>query len=189
MPQQNARQVVAQIGEMRFAEAMLQLCEISYYWEDWDISDYVNQMSPLTTNGTWTCEWGPQYDWLNTNLAFVACYYEQNATSPMFTCVVIRGTDIEEFDPLGILWQLWEDADPENQVPLSWTNQQPGALIANGTSDGLQTVQSFGWDIGPTLKDWLAAQITSPGLGQLVVTGHSLGGCLTTVVAPGCKPR
>src|SRR5437588_8739985 len=153
MPNQNARQIVAEVGETQFAEAMLQLCEISYYWEDWGISDYVDQMSPLTTGGTWTCEWGPQYDWLNTNLAFVACYFEEGAASPMFTCVVIRGTDIEEFDPFGILWQLWEDADPENRVPLSWTSQQPGALIANGTNDGLQTVQSFGGDIGPTLKD------------------------------------
>ena len=55
-----------------FAEAMLQLCQISYDWEDWDIPDYVNQMSALTTGGTWACEWGPQYDWFNTNVWFLS---------------------------------------------------------------------------------------------------------------------
>lgn len=184
MPAQNAKAAVAQIGEMQFAQAMLQLCEISYYWETWDISDSVQQMSPLTPDGTWACEWGPWYDLTNSNLAFVASYCAPTASQPMFTCVVIRGTDLDELDPLGILWQLWEDADPENQVPLSWTDQQGYAAIANGTNDGLQAIQSFGSNSGPTLKDWLGSQITTPGLGQLVVTGHSLGGCLTTVVAP-----
>ncbi|MGB9366442.1 MAG: hypothetical protein WCE79_10550 [Xanthobacteraceae bacterium] len=183
MTVQNAKQIVAQVGENAFSIAMLQLCEISYYWDD--INDSVNAMPPIRSGGGWSCEWGPDWDWLDTNLAFVACYYEPvDAPSPMFTCVVIRGTDIDELDPVGIAWQLWEDSDPENTVPLSWTESCPTAWIANGTNDGLTTVQSFQPDGGATLKDWLANTNAATGLGQLVVTGHSLGGCLTTVVAP-----
>ena len=42
---------------------------------------------------------------------------------------------------------------------------------------------------GSRLADWLANFLAQPGNGStfLIVTGHSLGGCLTTVVAPWLK--
>jgi hypothetical protein len=166
---------------------MLQLCQISY--DSSGIKKAISNMPPYPgTTGKWYPLWGPAWNLIDSNLAFVAGYYKDGTSTPLFTCVVIRGTDVDIWDPLGILWQIWEDLDPENPVPLPWPNTDPNAWIAGGTADGLEVIQSLmsnGW----LLKDWLTNFLAQPGNSGtlLMVTGHSLGGCLTTVVAPWLK--
>ena len=66
-------------------------------------------------------------------------------------------------------------------------------MIAAGTSKGFSVIQGMSDPAKPvgqnTLADYLAAEISeySGELPRVVVTGHSLGGCLTTVVAPFLK--
>jgi triacylglycerol lipase len=169
-------------GTNAFSIAMLQLCAISY--DPSGIWKAVQNLKPLTPGGAWFCVWGPKWNRIDSNLAFVAAYYAQNATSPMFTCVVIRGTDLDIWDPLGIIYQLYEDLDPGNPVSVPWPSKFPNATIAGGSYDGAHEIITL--TIVDPLYRWLKLFLAEPGNNTttLVVTGHSLGGCLTTVVAP-----
>jgi triacylglycerol lipase len=188
MSDQNADEIIAAAGGANpLAVAMLQLCQISY--DASGIRTAIGNLPPFPgVPGKWYPLWGPAWNLIDSNLAFVAGYYRDGASSPLFTAVVTRGTDVDIWDPLGILWQIWEDLDPENPVPLPWPNNQPDAWIAGGTADGLGVIQSVTWN-GWQLKDWLTNFLAQPGNSStfLIVTGHSLGGCLTTVVAPWLK--
>jgi triacylglycerol lipase len=188
MVDQDADQIVAAAGGANpLAVAMLQLCQISY--DASGIRKAIGNLPPFPgVPGKWYPLWGPAWNLIDSNLAFVAGYYRDGASSPLFTAVVTRGTDVDIWDPLGILWQVWEDLDPENPVPLPWPNNEPDAWIAGGTADGLGVIQSVTWN-GSQLKDWLTNFLAQPGNSStfLIVTGHSLGGCLTSVVAPWLK--
>lgn len=188
MPDQRADEILAALGgPSPLAVAMLQLCQISY--DANGIRKAIGNMPPYPgVPGKWFPLWGPAWNLIDSNLAFVAGYYRDGASSPLFTAVVTRGTDVDIWDPLGILYQVWEDLDPENPVPLPWPNSEPEAWIAGGTADGLAVIQSLAWN-GAQLKDWLASFLAQPDSSStvLMVTGHSLGGCLTTVVAPWLK--
>lgn len=188
MLEQSADEIVAATGGANpLAIAMLQLCQISY--DASGIRKAIGNLPPYPgMPGKWYPLWGPAWNLIDSNLAFVAGYYREGASSPVITAVVTRGTDVDIWDPLGILWQIWEDLDPENPVPLPWPNNALDAWIAGGTADGLAVIQSLTWN-GSKLYDWLANFLAQPGNGGtlLVATGHSLGGCLTSVVAPWLK--
>lgn len=188
MTEQNVDEIVAVAGGANpLAVAMLQLCQISY--DASGIRTAIGNMPPYPgVPGKWYPLWGPAWNLIDSNLAFVAGYYKTGSSSPLITAVVTRGTDFSIWDPLGIIWQIWEDLDPENPVPLPWPNNDPQAWIAGGTADGLAIIQSLTWS-GQSLKDWLASFLAQPGNNGtlLVVTGHSLGGCLSSVVAPWLK--
>jgi triacylglycerol lipase len=178
------QEIAAIGGTNAFPVAMLQLCEISYLASG--IKNAVENLPPYTPSGSWSCPWGPATNYpVDSNLAFVACYYEQNTAYPRYTCLVIRGTDLSWEDLIGSLWQLWQDFDPSNMVPVPWTSTVPGAAIAGGTYDGLGDVLTL-VSKGYQLKDWIPLFLGEPGNSNttLIVTGHSLGGCLTSVVAP-----
>jgi lipase (class 3) len=184
MANQNAEQIITNvIGVQPFSVSMLQLCQLSYY-PFGQIRWAVDHLPPITSEaGTWSCIWGPAEDWSEANLAFIAAYTPNGASSPQFTAVVIRGTDITWWDPIGDAWQVWEDLDAPNPVAMPWDPSNP-AQIAGGTCDGLSKIQGLVWE-GTSLCESLAAFLAGPGNGSfVVVTGHSLGGCLTTVVAP-----
>ena len=166
-----------------FAVAYLQLCQVSYL-DPSLISAKVAKLPPLDPTGSWQCVWGPAQNSDDSNLVFVAAYFMAGRLPPTFAAVVTRGTDVDVDDGWGIIEQIWEDLDVTSQIPLPWALNNP-ALIAGGAVDGLNDVQSL-TSGGVTLVQFLSSYLSAPANGNpvLVVTGHSLGGCLTSVIAP-----
>jgi triacylglycerol lipase len=170
-----------------FAITCLQLCEVGYL-SPAEIPAAVVKMKPLTSGGQWQCPWAAQ-DADQSNLAFVALYYANPATAPELAVVMIRGTDFDITDAWGKIEQLWEDLDCTNQAPLPWAPDDP-AQVAQGTLDGLEAILGLTSGL-QSLEAYLQTLVNEPANADLalVVTGHSLGGCLTTVFAPGLRDR
>jgi hypothetical protein len=162
--------------------ATLYLCNLSYARDITTIPQLVQKTPILGAGGQWTCLWGPGQSPSQSNLAFVAGYSPKPGAAVQSICVTIRGTNIFLGEDIwGIILQLWQDLDATSQVNFF------GGKIAQGTSDGLTVIQGLtdpktNVSLEQYLKGFLGtasnANVTS------IVTGHSLGGCLATVVAP-----
>jgi len=127
----------------------------------------------LATGTDWSVVWGPAVSEFSSNLMYVA----YNATLDTYA-VAIRGTLFSL--SLGCLLDLYEDFDVCSTVPWSYPPTD-GAVIAAGTSAGLNDLLRI-TSGGQKLEDYLSGVVSADT--PLWVTGHSLGGCLATVLAP-----
>jgi hypothetical protein len=130
---------------------------------------------PAAAGGPWTLEWGPANN--AGNLVFVALSSSTNVYA-----VAIRGT--VQDDVTGFFNNILEDFDTLSQVPWLYPQTVTGAQIASGTNIALAQVIAMTdpvTDLG--LLDYLRSVLSGSGA-QVIVTGHSLGGTLTSVVAP-----
>lgn len=147
---------------------------------------------PAGSWGRWQMEWGPAYDHDNSNLMYAVSYREIASGLPIFAAIGIRGTDTQEHRKvLGLIRQIYEDLDVEHSVhwsqvmgagPSGGTTPTTDATIAQGTFEGLKILRSLtpnGINILTFVHDLAAANPKLP----IVVTGHSLGGCQTMVMA------
>jgi triacylglycerol lipase len=132
--------------------------------------------------GAWRCEWGPAWDHLQANLALVASYRLADQTAPEKLVLVVRGTDVTH-DAWGDMKEAFEDLLVLQQKPLPWAPTSP-ARVAGGTLLGLRVMDNLtSANVG--LRQFLHQHLGDPATRpkELVITGHSLGGCLATVVA------
>ena len=163
--------------------ATLALCTASYLPDITTIPAAVTQTPPLTAGGQWQCIWGPVQDSDQSNLALVAGYFPSPNAGPQTVCVTVRGTDFDITDIWGMLEQIWEDLDACDPQPMPWALNDP-ARIASGTLDGLAVMQGLtanGQTLGQFLTNFFS-QAANANV-TILVTGHSLGGCLATIVA------
>jgi hypothetical protein len=160
--------------------AAMSLAAITYLSES-DPSQQKSQISaallalPAAAGGPWTLEWGPANN--AGNLVFVAL----NSSKDVYA-VAVRGT--VEVDVTGFFTNILEDLDALSLVPWLYPQTVTGAQIASGTNIALAQVIAMTdpvADLG--LLDYLRSVISGSDA-QIIVTGHSLGGTLTSVVAP-----
>ena len=173
-----------------FALCYLMLCQLSYATQNdgptavKQIKDSLPRM-PAPTNapvaGKWALGWGPQVTDNNSNLMYGAEFVDTATNTPVFSAVVIRGTDTEA-KPSGILTQIVEDLDAADQVLFPEKNPA-GSRIAAGTKTGFDKLTAFTDGAKGTVKHYVGEFLKANPDAPIVVTGHSLGGCQTTVVA------
>lgn len=173
MPTSNAAADPASIS-------LLQLCQISYL-NPVAIPAAFPLAWPASGGGSWSLAWGPAQDSSQANLAYVAVRTGGGQT--LSVAVVVRGTDWD-----GSLQGLWneivEDLGAENQQAPPWAAPS-GVLIACGTADALSRIIGM-TSGGQSLAGFLAGFYGNAANRQvpLLVTGHSLGACVATVLAP-----
>jgi hypothetical protein len=171
-----------------FGLCYLMLCNLAYTDED-DAQQAIRQINQLlpnmpvpgaTVQGKWVLGWGPQASLDNSNLMYAAELEDLTSGQPVFSAVVIRGTDTRS-KPSGILRQLVEDLNAEVQVTFP-ENNSAGSKIALGSKLGLDVLKSFVDSNGSTVEQYLNDFVHRSPAAPIVVTGHSLGGCQTTVL-------
>ncbi len=146
--------------------------------------------SQPTLAGTWAVEWGPAYDLTYSNAIYGATYRDSTG-SAVFAAVVIRGTDTSDAGP-GLITQLIEDLNGQNTTTMSMPKSAlptPTLSVAKGTNDGLNLLLGLtprkDWGAAGTgsVANWVQSIYNTDPATPIVVTGHSLGGCQTTVMA------
>jgi triacylglycerol lipase len=158
------------------SQVMMTLAAITYAAAK-DIQSYLlpTTSPPNATNGDWALVWGPAVTAIDAgNLMFVTYNKSTNQYA-----IAVRGT--YPYFGLALLVDLYEDLDVSH--PRSWQYPAvPGALVAGGTLDGLNDIVAF-TSGGVAFRTFVESQIAPSGA-DVFVTGHSLGGALTTVLAP-----
>lgn len=155
--------------------AYAQLANIIYYHTQADIMKAVEKLPG------WSCSWGPKMSTDDINAAMVAQQHDAKGKLKSLA-VVLRGTD--PLNPGGI-FQISEDIKITKQVAYPFAMDKK-VKIAHGTATALKHVMGLEQH-GENIADHLIRVLKEekhPEKITIGVTGHSLGGCLTTVVAP-----
>lgn len=173
-----------------FGLCYLMLANLAYADED-SAQKAIQQITNLlptmpvpqaAVSGKWNLAWGPEAVMNdNSNLMYGAEFSDSVSGLPVFSAVVIRGTDTQA-RPSGIIKQLIEDLNAETQMPFPDGNQT-GSKIAQGTQTGLNILTGFTDASNRTIEQYVSGFVTQNPGAPVVVTGHSLGGCQTTVMA------
>ena len=124
------------------------------------------------TAGDWSLAWGPVTDDYG-NLAYVA-----KSGSTGRYALVVRGT--ETTFSLATLQNWFYDLDALTQVVWPYFGDNQSCRISNGAFLQASTLTSASWS-GQTLASFLTQEV--PADATLILTGHSLGGNLASVLA------
>jgi len=158
------------------AQIMMTLAAITYAPAE-EIGSYLLPTTnpPNATGGKWALVWGPAVTDIDEgNLMFVT----YNKATHQYA-IAIRGT--YPYFGLALFVDLYEDLDVGNPLPWQYP-PVPDALVAGGAIDGLNDLIQLTSN-GMAFHTFVDSQIASSGA-DIFITGHSLGGALTTVLAP-----
>lgn len=150
-------------------QIMIRLCNISYDFFMSSIPQDVNDQLGLNV------VWGPAertHDLVSDSRMFVV-----NGPGANDFTVVIRGTNM-------ISWESWTSEDFAISSVVNFNTYVPtapaDAVISQGTSTGMDWLNGLtDPNTGLTVVQFLQNQLQNGGIGNLYVTGHSLGGTLT----------
>jgi len=162
---------------MATAQLALQLSALAYVDENTDASQQqmiegINAGLQTAGYADWSVAWGPALDQDRSNMMYAAAN-----TAGDQVAVSVRGTD----------WDFWLDwvEDFDNFLPLTsylsfGVTVGPNVKIAQGTGDGLGILLALN-DGTNDLRSFIT---TKAQTAKILVTGHSLGGCLAAALAP-----
>ena len=153
---------------------------------------------PRSIPGNWLLDWGPAVAEDNSNMLYIASYRDSN-NSPLFYTVCLRGTDTSS-GVEGLIDQIKQDLDDFSLQ--SWQKVLADNSALNLKAKPVETQAgkiSIGSRDGFVKLAGLKAKLTLEGdelilasalkalldkqMAPVVVTGHSLGGNQTQVVA------
>ncbi|MER7585445.1 IPT/TIG domain-containing protein [Kitasatospora sp. NPDC097691] len=127
----------------------------------------------LATAGAWALLWAALSE-DNANMAYLA---KSTDASNQFA-VVLRGTVASS------MTDLLEDLDVGAVVPFTALGTPAPVWVSTGAMEAFTQVMAMSGQ-GSTLVQALSAALaTAPADPTVLVVGHSLGGCLATMVAP-----
>jgi hypothetical protein len=149
------------------APLAMTLCGIAYAFPE-DIQRFLG-MAELTKRESWTAAWVPEER---------KGYFAYAATSPHTSDIVVAVRGTNPSITKGFLRNLMSNANVRSTS--EWSPDVKGARIAGGAREGLTVLLSIKDEHGRTLEKYLE---TVPENATVVVTGHSLGGCLASVLA------
>jgi len=163
-------------------EAAINLAKIAYIDETEDgnpqqKTDITTALSNLDSSiqGPWSLVWGPSA--IGGNLAYVAL----NSTNDLYA-VVLRGTVSSE--SWALFDNLEQDADAITQVNWLYPQNSNGLQVSSGFFEALKNIIVVpDPTTDTTLMDFLRQTFNTNYNAQLLVTGHSLGAALVTMVA------
>lgn len=178
-----------------YALGYLNLCAVSYADEGGSASSIAAAIEAAVPTiptyaddgGSWTLEWGPGITSNRANLLYVASYGTSDGA--IFIAVCVRGTDVRA-GIRGVLAQLREDLQGGCQYEWPSGSQcvsvppPTSPLVSRGSMNLLNALTTDAVDAnGQTLMDFLPGFLANNSGAPLVVTGHSLGGAATMVLA------
>ncbi|QIY53633.1 lipase [Streptomyces sp. RPA4-5] len=140
--------------------------------------------SSLATEGEWELVW-LALSAANANMAYIA----RSTNGSNEFAVVARGTDAD-------LTDILEDLDVGTVVPFPESGSPKPITVSKGAMDAFQRVVKARSIVAPSPNTTLA-QALSAALGAapaspqptVYLTGHSLGGCIATMLAPYLQAR
>jgi len=155
-----------------------------------DLQDGIKQLKQLpkvggggTVDGKWNLIWGPVISDYNSNMMYAIEYADAAAEWPIFAAVAIRGTDTKAVRK-GLYKQIYEDINAGHLVYFD-SDQKKIGKIAKGTGTGLDILLNMTDNNSKTVQEVLKDRYYNDHYHDtpVVVTGHSLGGCMTTVMS------